>query len=347
MVSAPLPFRRWETPAGLAPSLIFEDGVGPGIYILEFSNGDQYVGQSIHPATRFASHRRRWQDIEAVSFTPLPPEELDRVEQEVITQKRREDVGLRNRTLLAQPFGDSPLDFIVTQEEQAAWIGADPMNAEPEMALERIAAARTHRASGAPRRPAAMRDHPGFSDAVDSIATYLHDVVPLPAETEGRGWVLSAWPSTNRTRDHRRFATLSIQNVEMLYLYEDRTEDGAWGQTMVLNVHDSLELDNELRRLFFRNTYRTTGPVWTAAVHGWENIGFLLGHPAVLLAARKLALSQLRKGRTMFSRAHSQALADEAFAHIGDVLDGWAATGNDCAARASTWLDEIRFHAAD
>lgn len=329
MVSAPLPFRRWETPAGLAPSLIFEDGVGPGIYVLEFSNGDQYVGQSIHPATRFASHRRRWQDIVAVNFTPVPPEELDRVEQAMITEKRRADVRLRNRTVLAQPFGDSPLDFIVTQEEQAAWIGADPMNAEPEVAPERIAAARTRRASCAPRLPAAMRDHPGFSDAVDSIAGYLYYVIPLPTETEGRGWVLSAWPSTNRTRDHRRFTTLSIQNVEMLYLYEDRTEDGAWEQTMVLNVHDSLELDDELRRLFFRNTYRTTGPVWTAAVHGWEDIGVLLGNPAVLLAARKLALSQLRKGRAMFSRAHSQALADEVFAHIGDVLDGRATAGND------------------
>ncbi|WP_423300390.1 hypothetical protein [Micrococcus yunnanensis] len=53
-------------------------------------------------------------------------------------------------------------------------------------------------------------------------------MIPLPTETQGRGWVLSAWPSTNRTRNHRRFATLSIQNVEMLYLYEDRTRDGEW-----------------------------------------------------------------------------------------------------------------------
>ncbi|MEI5004020.1 GIY-YIG nuclease family protein [Micrococcus yunnanensis] len=333
MVSAPLPFRRWETPAGLAPSLIFEDGVGPGIYVLEFSNGDQYVGQSIHPATRFASHRRRWQDIVAVNFTPVPPEELDRVEQAMITEKRRADVRLRNRTLLAQPFGDSPLDFIVTQEEQAAWIGDDPMNVEREIAPQRIVEARARRRTDRGRLPEPVREHPHLAEAVDSIAGYLYYVIPLPTETEGRGWVLSAWPSTNRARSHRRFATLSIQKVEMLYLYEARTEDGEWEQTMVLNVHDSLEIDDELRPLFFQTAYRTTGPVWTTAVHGWEDIGVLLGHPAVLLAARKLALSQLRKGRAMFSRAHSWALADAAFAHIGDVLDDWATAGNDRAAR--------------
>lgn len=329
MPSDPLPFRRWNTPPGVAPSLIFGEESSSGIYVLEFADGEQYVGQSIHPGTRFASHRRRWQDIVAVSFAPVPPEELDRVEQDMITEKRRADVRLRNRTLLAQPFGDSPLDFIVAQEEQAAWIGDDPMNAEREIAPQRIVEARARRSTDRGRLPEPVRAHPHLAEAVDLIAGYLYYVIPLPTETEGRGWVLSAWPSTNRTRDHRRFATLSIQNVEMLYLYEDRTEDGAWEQTMVLNVHDSLELDDELRRLFFRNTYRTTGPVWTAAVHGWDDIGVLLGNPAVLLAARKLALSQLRKGRAMFSRAHSQALADAAFAHIGDVLDGRATAGND------------------
>lgn len=279
MVSAPLPFRRWETPAGLAPSLIFEDGVGPGIYVLEFSNGDQYVGQSIHPATRFASHRRRWQDIVAVNFTPVPPEELDRVEQAMITEKRRADVRLRNRTLLAQPFGDSPLDFIVTQEEQAAWIGDDPMNVEREIAPQRIVEARARRRTDRGRLPEPVREHPHLAEAVDSIAGYLYYVIPLPTETEGRGWVLSAWPSTNRARSHRRFATLSIQKVEMLYLYEARTEDGEWEQTMVLNVHDSLEIDDELRPLFFQTAYRTTGPCGPPPFTGGRTSAFSSATP--------------------------------------------------------------------
>lgn len=328
MSTEPLPFRRWDTPPGLAPSLVFGEDAGPGIYVLEFSNGEEYVGQSIHPATRLASHRRRWQDIVAVNFTPVPRVDLDRVEQEVITQKRRTDTHLRNRTLLTQPFGDSPLDFIVTQEEQARWIGADLMEAEPEIAPERIGSARSRRAANTASLPPALREHPCFADAVDSLAGYLYHVVPLPTETEGRGWVLSAWPSTSRTRVHRRFATLSIQNVQMLFLFEDRTEDGEWEQTMVLNVHDSLALDAELEPLFFPHTYRTTGPVWSAALKGWQDIGDLLGHPAVLLAARKLALSQLRKGRAMFSHAHSEPLADEVFAYMGDVLDEWAGSAD-------------------
>lgn len=55
----------------------------------------------------------------------------------------------------------------------------------------------------------------------------------------------------------------------------------------------------------------------TAYLTGWHDLDDVLSDPDVLLAARELALGQLRKGRAMFSRFHSQALADEVFVRMG------------------------------
>ena len=75
-------------PAGLAPSVMFGSDPGPGVYVLEFADGSEYVGQSVHPISRLATHRRRYKDIVAVRFTSVDRADLDRVEQEIITGLR-------------------------------------------------------------------------------------------------------------------------------------------------------------------------------------------------------------------------------------------------------------------
>lgn len=206
---------------------------------------------------------RRW-DMPAGLAPSVDPAGLDRVEPEIITGLRNEGVLLRNRTLMSQPLGNSALDAIVSQEEQAAWISADFQDADVFVAPERIALARARILAGPDRLPTPMRMHPQLMEALKSVATYLYNVIPYPHETEGRGWVLSAWPSTNRTRNHRRLSTLSIQNVELLFLFEDRSETGAWEQVMVLNVAPTLPDTSELGNLFDDGAYRTAGPVKTA-----------------------------------------------------------------------------------
>lgn len=48
MRSSSRTFRRWDMPAGLVPSVMFGSDPGPGVYVLEFADGSEYVGQSIH-----------------------------------------------------------------------------------------------------------------------------------------------------------------------------------------------------------------------------------------------------------------------------------------------------------
>ena len=96
---------------------------------------------------------------------------------------------------------------------------------------------------------------------------------------------------------------------------------------MVLNVAPTLPDTSELGNLFDDGAYRTAGPVKTAYLAGWHDLDDVLSDPDVLLAARELALGQLRKGRAMFSRFHSQALADEVFACAAESIASSALGG--------------------
>lgn len=77
MHSSSRTFRRWDMPAGLAPFVMFGSDPEPGVYVLEFADGSEYEGQSIHPISRLATHRRRYKDIVAVCFTSVDRAGLD------------------------------------------------------------------------------------------------------------------------------------------------------------------------------------------------------------------------------------------------------------------------------
>lgn len=91
--------RRWEVANDVAPSVYFGlDRKLCGIYTLEFENGEHYVGQTIDLVSRLSSHRRRWDDIVAVSFVECGPEELDSLERAMISDAERGHI-VRNRAL--------------------------------------------------------------------------------------------------------------------------------------------------------------------------------------------------------------------------------------------------------
>ena len=185
---------------------------------------------------------------------------------------------------MSQPLGPSAaLDSIIDQQEQAAWIGLGQDMAEPEISPERIELARRRIQAEPDRLPAPQREHPHTLDALESIAAYVYHVIPSPAETESRGWVLSAWPSTNRTKVHRRFSTLSIQNVELLWFMEDLTDDGEWLQWTMMNVAPTLPITPEIEDIAEEGSYRTVGPVTRLFFDDWNQVEAVLFAPGVLL----------------------------------------------------------------
>ena len=58
----------------------------PGIYFWLAADGEAYVGQSITPQSRLRQHWRDHRDVSHACFRPCPLNDLDRVEEKLITE---------------------------------------------------------------------------------------------------------------------------------------------------------------------------------------------------------------------------------------------------------------------
>lgn len=316
-----LRFKRWKFTSDLAPSAVLQLDNACGIYVLEFSNGEQYVGQSVNFLTRLSSHRRKHEDIVAINLCELPSQDLDSAEFEEIQRRRESGIHLRNKTLLSQPLGDSPLDVLVDQQVQAKWLNISPEDEDDVQIGSRGRLAKRRRASV--KRFNELSEQPEFQTILDCLASYVAFVIPWPQETEGKTWTVTALPSTNKTALNRRLATLSVNNVEVLFLglYRESKEEEWWPYT-VLNVAHTYEPKSRFADyVFSTDNYRSAGRVKSIQLFGDFVVSELLTHDDICLAARELALGQLRKGTTMFSRFHNDALADAIFERIEDWVE--------------------------
>ncbi|MDK8652483.1 GIY-YIG nuclease family protein [Corynebacterium accolens] len=319
-----LRFKRWDYTSDVAPSAVLTLKNPCGIYVLEFSDGEQYVGQSVNFPSRLADHRRTYPDIVAINFCPVPARELNMAEYGEIQRRRKAGILLRNKTLLAQPLGDSPLDALIDQQVQAKWLDVEATD-EGEVEIgDRAVTAKKRNLSN--KKFEELRKQPGWEDILRSLSAYVAYIIPYPHLTEKKIWTVTAMPSTNRSAIDRRVATLSINNVEMLFLRISRnSKGGTWRPCTTLNIADTYEPPAYMRGYTFRSSYRSAGPVKTILYPGDFAIDELLMEDSILLAARELALGQMRKGTTMFSKYHSDALADEIFRYIQEEIieKGW------------------------
>src|SRR5688500_7329255 len=98
---------------------LFKDPVKRcGVYVLDFSNGDFYVGQAFDVVRRHAQHCRNHQDITAIRFRPTAPDRLDRIEADVIAALESKDHRLRNIALTSVPPVDSDFDLVMSKAQQ-------------------------------------------------------------------------------------------------------------------------------------------------------------------------------------------------------------------------------------
>lgn len=291
-----------------------------GIYVLHFANGEEYVGQTVNFASRFATHRRHKDDITSIRFAAVAQPDLSDVERRMINQLVAEGTRLRNLTLLSQPLGSSAFDLIVDKEYQAGWITAEAPDDSIVIAETRAPIAKRRRESRA--RLEELKRHPDYEHILDSVAFYVAAVIPWPDTSEGQLWTVTVLPTTNKRKDHRRLLTVNIQNLEVVFIGEDRQADGTWIGYTRLNTAVVPALSPEIGHLREQtDDYTSAGSIDAFSADDLAAIPALFKYPEVLLAARQLALGQLRKGRGAFSRYHNDAFADEVFARIGDWLE--------------------------
>ncbi|AZA14341.1 GIY-YIG nuclease family protein [Corynebacterium choanae] len=231
-------YRRWQISPGqsIAPFIRSERR---GIYVLEFSNGDRCVGQSVDVVTRFAthvhgsSHHEPWGDIVAFAFRPIPSGDLNEAERFEISRLRKAGYTLRNKAGNLGHGQPAPFDAVVSIEAQHHWATGAP-NYELHSVERRVAAGQPLCADQATVSINPQDGNPvntklgdyfakpshrqgiwqGVYEAIfDDLGFLLHHVIPNAVDTELDYWTLSDMPSTARGR----FATLNTGVLEIAF----------------------------------------------------------------------------------------------------------------------------------
>ena len=305
-----------------------------GIYVLAFDNGEQYVGQSLDVVARFASHRRRWADIVTLDWHTCDKAVLDERERGVIAAKLAAGRNLRNIRWARGPLAVSPLDSTVAPDQQLAWLnGEDPFHAgTSERHVDEAQRIKKHATFEK------LQKDPFFAWTVLALNLFVKATIPRPAATERKFWVLTAMPATNRSKGHYRLATLSINKVEVFWLFSTDIdgEQVPWGH---LQLSRSL-LTDRLGTSDFCAALGVDPDQVEFEPAGYETSGGdglrirfldaswlpLLMNEAVIEAARAFNLMLLRKGTSPLGHHHNYDLAtwaldSDVISSLGPVID--------------------------
>ncbi|MDR1823861.1 MAG: GIY-YIG nuclease family protein [Bifidobacteriaceae bacterium] len=316
-------FKSWTIDDSVSLSVLTPDACG--VYVLVFTDGEEYVGQTRHLWSRFASHRRRWPgEICELQFSEVEPDRLDEAERDVIAMRERDGAKLRNVDLIGLPLRSPELDHYVDPVAVEDWLDGDM---EASSIGERGALALQRRQTR--RRYEELSKRPDYGCIRDLLARYLYLCIPYPHRTERKIWVVTSLPTTGRNSRWRRLAALSINNVEALVIGEEPGQDGKPTTCGFINLarFDKLPAAPSCHVWLEAGEYGKTGRVTRAWFDDLAALDALLADEVLLDAARRLAVGLLRKGGTMFARFHDFNLADDLFAAIEtDEADAIALT---------------------
>ncbi|MFT8396233.1 GIY-YIG nuclease family protein [Propionibacterium sp.] len=211
---------RWWSLDGatsVAPLLAVKDR--RGIYVLEFRNGERYVGKATTANGRFSSHRHGsahhtpWPDIVAFGFMPVNEGPLDQAEHAMIIQQCSQGHKLRNKVWNIGHDQPAPLDKIVSIEVQKHWATGSPTyDLEPFVEAARREPGAIPKLCTAHAGKEILENGQSAAEAVIGLlAQVVSQVIPSAVELEERYWTLSDYPQTARGR----FATLTVGPLEI------------------------------------------------------------------------------------------------------------------------------------
>ncbi|QGU04528.1 GIY-YIG nuclease family protein [Corynebacterium comes] len=316
--------RRWAVTGLNTISALIGNEDPCGIYVLEFENGESYVGQAVDVRKRFVSHCRNsahhpaWHDITHISFTPYPAAELNVRETTVIQALKREGCPLRNKAMNLFHEQVSPLDKVISPVDQYHWADSEYLHRTASQVPERKMA---RAIADLPPGASKMSRLPMYGECLADVAAFIDLVLPDPLATMEKYWTVSDCPSTNGGR----FYTVNVGVLEMLRCIR------AFGERSCLNTIVWPELrdeDPDSSMLFtFEEpegievlAYNLTYPKATVTAAEFETgslRGLLESNPDVLADARALAVALMRTGTAgLFRRWHSKELTREALLEI-------------------------------
>lgn len=289
-----------------------------GIYLLEFTGERFYIGQAVDVVRRFGQHRKNYDDISGFSFIPTQRGSLDQIERDLIQKAELLSLLILNTVHASNVFGETDLDMVLSQEEQAEWLSSPVrFNKGDTAAPIALPAAQLERFSKQFHR---LKEHPLYTSASELLTTYVHHCIPAPKRTEYSFWVVSCLPATNRNT-WPRLLCVSAGVMELLVLgYHKDAPSTLWGFVTVASdvLSGTFKTDKSFMDFFpsteiIRRQYRDAGQhqvtLWAADE---QSFAAILRHKAVQQAAAALALRVMRKRATIYSKFHCKHVANHA-----------------------------------
>lgn len=301
-------------------------GVGSGgYYVLEFADGQCYIGESINLPERLKQHRGRYLDIHQIRVVSdaeatrslLDKRHLRSREKSLIHGAQEAGLLARNINEMATMIGVSKhLDDLVSPDEQRTWLAApDVANTNDTTAREHFSAERLARTAANYRH---LRTHPDADQITRIIGNYLSRCVPYPARTELYSWAISCL--TKPGKRSGRVSCLTIAMTETLVIYQNR---GILGPgTIQVNADELFPTDQSVWAFLRRHptaqwspaVYEESGPgQLVLRVDTLDALERLLDDVAVTRAAATTALNIMRKGPCMQRKVHCPQLVGGAF----------------------------------
>ncbi|GAC49572.1 hypothetical protein GOACH_15_00640 [Gordonia aichiensis NBRC 108223] len=314
-------------PANVQGALDKLDAGTVGYYLLEFTNGDCYLGQSISIADRLKGHRTVHKDIRSVRLLPDPAARslvnplrhlLDR-ETSLIHSLQTAGLPARNKAQMTYLTGDGlPIDEIFESigTTAADWL-YDPIscNRSDREAGRALTPSADQLAAGEAAYKRWLERTGEHADAVRSLfRTYMARCLPLPLHTEYLHWVLSSpqviprhrtlsnldigWTEAFRTMIGKDGHLSGMLHVNGIGLLDDHMSDDALVRFM--RQHPGVSVT--------QSPYQAAGPfnlmLWAPDL---ESVADLLDDTAVTRAAAIAALHLMRKAKPGKNRKITQS----------------------------------------
>lgn len=299
-----------------------------GYYLLEFDNGDCYLGQSVSIADRLKGHRTLRNDIRSIRPLPDPVASamhnplrhlLDH-ERALIASIQQAGLPSRNKAQMTYLTGQRSLDGCLADSDctTAEWL-ADPVgiNAASFGREQRLELRSEMLAGGrADLELWKTRTEPDTSTALELIRSYLQRCLPLPLQTEYEYWTLSSPQIIPRWGT---LSNLTIGWTEAFRINVDRNGHlSGWVQVNSLELLGEDSTDEAVVRFLRQHPgasleeapYQAAGP-YNLNLHARDLHVFadLLDDTAVTRAAASASLHLMRHSKTGANRnAHNPVL---------------------------------------
>lgn len=285
-----------------------------GIYVLQFSDGEYYVGQSVDVTKRFLQHRKNHNDIIGVFFRKTPKKELDAVEQQMIAEMEVR-CQLRNISYASMPkLLNSDLDILIPNEKQDAWLKNDEIIIENFERVDDEALRERYEK----KAELILSDHYFRKYHLPVVKKYVSKCIIEPYLTELTYWGCSCLPYTSIPKFQKG-------NTEVLYARMNLRWQEVFGcfgikdniaHTWQVAMHPFDENFSQLEKYsdVYVNLdlwYPSGGEDQVRIIsENFDSSMALLDDPIFLKAAKIFNLERMRTGAQPYANYHSLTLAD-------------------------------------